>query len=212
MFYESRSDGACPVVGHMKIISFDPASFRNLGWAKAEISESEITVSADTYVTPDMYDVWQAYWPIFQFVDQFLSTELPDLVIVEKTSAFNSSSGPFVTGQVSHCMGVIYAACGKYGISVDFVLPTSVKMVVAGHGKATKSQIKKAIQYFVNNLTGDEKAKYSSEHAYDSVGNILYYLIMNNKIQPLEEFPWLTAKQLETVQKRKKKDAKKMDS
>ncbi len=196
----------------MKIISFDPASFRNLGWAKAEITESGIVINADTSVTPEIHEVWQAYWPILQFVDQLLGKESPDLVIVEKTSAFSSSSGSFVTGQVSHCMGVIYAACGKYGIPVDFVLPTSAKMIVAGHGKATKSQIKKAIQHFVTDLTSDKIVKYSSEHAYDSVGNILCYLIVNGKIQPLKEFPWLTAKQLETVKKRKNKDAKQMDT
>lgn len=195
----------------MKIVSFDPASFRNLGWAIVEDTEDGMSFVADTFVCPEIHDVWQAYWPIFQFVDKFISETAPDIVIVENTKAFRASSGSFVTGQVSHCLGVIYVVCGKYNIPVEFVLPTSVKMGVAGHGKASKSQIKKAVQEFAHQLTGKSNVKYSSEHAYDSVSNILHYMILNNKVKQLEEFPWLTEKQIKTVKKRKK-NAQQMES
>lgn len=189
----------------MKILAFDPASFRNLGWAKVTATESGVnSFAAGTFVTPDIHDVWQAYWHIYKFVDALVAKEQPDVVVVEKTSSFSSKNSSFIGGQVSQCMGVIFAVCGHYETEVEFALPTSVKMTVAGHGKATKSQIKKSILHFVNELTG-ENVKYSSEHAYDSVGNILYYLIMHDKVDPLEEFPWLTAKQMKTVEKRKKK-------
>jgi len=189
----------------MKILAFDPASYRNLGWAKATVAENGVgSFVADTFVTPYIHDVWQAYWHIYEFVDELIFTEAPDIVIVEETNKFSTKSSSFIGGQVSQCMGVIFAVCGHYKTGVEFALPTSVKMTVSGHGKATKIQIRKSVQCFVNELT-NEKANYSSEHAYDSVANILYYLIMQGKVDPLEDFPWLTTKQMKTVNKRKKK-------
>jgi len=188
----------------MKILAFDPASFRNLGWAQVTVTENGInSFVADTFVTPDIHDVWQAYWHIYKFVDALIDKEKPDVVVVEKTSSFSTKNSSFIGGQVSQCMGVIFAVCGHYKTKVEFALPTSVKITVSGHGKATMTQIRKSVQHFVNELT-EEKPKYSSEHAYDSVANILYYLIVHDKVDPLKEFPWLTAKQMKTVEKRKR--------
>ncbi len=187
-----------------KIVSFDPASTRNLGWAKIELGES-IECQAGTFVMPDVDEVWQVYWPMYQSVTTFLGSEKPDLVVIEKTSAFR---GGFVTGQVSHCMGVIFAACQEHNIKIEFAFPTTVKLRVAGHGKCTKSQIKKAVCQLIFNLTGHKNVKYSSDHAYDSVANILYYLIDRGDMEALESYPWLTEKQMKT-RRRGKKHAKK---
>ena len=189
-----------------KIASFDPASQKNIGWAVVNLSSNGIqSCIADTFVMPTFDNRWQVYWPMFQVVDDFLGKNKPDLVVIEKTSSF---MGGFVSGQVSQCMGTIFAACSKYNINVEFAFPTSVKKIVAGHGKATKTQIKKAVATFILNTIG-EKVNFSSEHAYDAVSNILFYLIKNEKIEPLKDYPWLSAKQLKTLEKGKKKNAQK---
>jgi Holliday junction resolvasome RuvABC endonuclease subunit len=182
----------------LKFVSIDPASYRNCGWSVADIVDGTIQhIDAGVFVTADVDELWKAYWPISQFVDKLLDDTKPDLVIVEKTSGFATG---FVTGQVSHCMGVIFAACGKYNLNISFVMPTSVKMHVAGHGKVTKNQTKKAVRQYI----GDELCTFSGDHAYDSVANILYYLITRNMIPEITEYPWLTEKQLDTIKKRKK--------
>ena len=188
----------------MRIISFDPASQRNLGWSIVEYNPEQnriSAVSADTFVMKSYNDIWQVYWPMFSKVDRFLRKEKPDLVIVEKTSSFSSPKAQFIGGQVSHCIGCIFAACGKNKLNVEFVYPSSVKLLVAGYGKATKVQIRKSVQKFIQDLTGEE-VKYSSEHAYDAVANILFYLMSKKHIVPQENFPWLTDKQEKNRKKR----------
>ena len=189
-----------------KIISCDPASTRNLGWSILELGDV-ISCMAGTFVVPDTQEVWQTYWPIYQFMDDLLTKEHPDVVVIEKTSSFRSSkAGAFITGQVSHCMGVIFAVCGKHNMNVEFAFPTSVKMQVAGHGKATKSQIVKAVKQFVPNIQGQNL----SEHSYDAVANIIFYLLTTGKIEPLVEYPWLTTKQQKTRSVRLKNGKKEL--
>ena len=190
-------------MNNQKIVSFDPASTKNLGWSKFEIDNDIFTCDAGTFVIPTQFEVWESYWPMHQVIDEFLSKEHPDLVIIEKTSAFRASSSPFVTGQVSHCMGIIFALCGKYNLKVEFAFPTSVKLRIAGHGKASKSQIKRAVKQYIYNITNNH-VSYSTDHAYDAAANILYYMIGNEMVSPISEFPWLTPKQKNIKRKKKK--------
>ncbi len=185
----------------LKIASFDPASQRNIGWSLVRYDSEQknlLTASADTFVMKSYAGLWQVYWPMFSTVDRFLKKEKPDLVVIEKTSSF---SGGFITGQVSQCIGCILAACGKNKLEVEFVYPSSVKLLTAGYGKATKSQIRKCVQKFILDLIGEE-VKYSSEHAYDAMANILFYLMSKKYLVPQEEFPWLTEKQEKNRKKR----------
>lgn len=185
----------------IKIASFDPASQRNIGWSLLKFNskyKEVLAISADTFVMKSYPGLWQVYWPMFSEVDRFLKKEKPDLVVIEKTSNF---AGGFITGQVSQCIGCILASCGKNKLEVEFVYPSSVKLLTAGYGKATKPQIRKSVQKFIFDLTGEE-VKYSSEHAYDAMANILFYLMSKKYLTPQDEFPWLTEKQEKTREKR----------
>lgn len=156
----------------MRIIGFDPASTRNLGWSVVEINNKEISCVAGTFVIPTVDDKWKAYWPMFIMVDDLLSQDNVDTVIVEQTSAF---SGGFVTGQVSHCLGVIFAACGKNDTNVNSVYPTHVKKVITDNGRAKKAEMKKHTKKILENL-GVKDTKFDSPHAYDAAANILCWL------------------------------------
>lgn len=164
-----------------KIAAFDPASYRNMGWSVMNVTEknqkiSKIDVVAGTFTMPKVDQPWQMLWPLFTIVDQFYEKQKPDLVIIEKTSSF---AGGFITGQVSNTIGVILACCGKYNIPVQFVYPSHVKKVITGKGKATKTQMKKAVTTQLSEITGvaQKDLKFDSEHAYDAVANILCFLI-----------------------------------
>jgi len=161
----------------VKLISFDPASSRNLGWAIVETDGNQLVrIEANTYVLPDLPDHWYACWPIFQFADNLLAVENPDIVIVEQTSSFGGGKN-FVRGQVSHSMGCILAATGKHSRNLEYVFPTHVKKVVTDNGKASKSVMKKAAAMYNNG----EKIK--SEHAADALCNIVCYLVDQNIIE-----------------------------
>lgn len=171
------------------IIGFDPASTRNIGWSSFTLSKKPSKTakicswSGGTFVTPVLEEKWQVLWPMFLMVDSFLEEYSPHLVIVEKTSSF---AGGFITGQVSHCMGVILAICGKYKIPIEFVYPTSVKKLVAGHGRATKSKMKKAVRTILTDA-GVEDIKFHSDHTADAAASVLYWLIKSGVISPEKE-------------------------
>jgi len=131
----------------------------------------DLNCVAGTVVLPTVESPWQALWPMFIAVDTILADKKPDLVVVEKTSSF---SGGFVTGQVSNCMGVILACCGKHELPVLFVYPSHVKKVMTGKGRATKGQMKKSVKNVLSEF-GCE-TKFDSEHACDATANILALL------------------------------------
>ena len=161
------------------VAGFDPASLRNIGWCLIKVHEDGAGAMqafepfAGTFVLSHVEEPWKALWPMFMVTDAFLSKEKPDLVVVEKTSSF---SGGFITGQVSNCLGVILACCGKLNIPVTFVYPSHVKKVIVGKGKATKNQMKKAVETILEDLTGTT-IKYDSEHAYDALANVLCWMM-----------------------------------
>lgn len=171
------------------IVGFDPASTRNIGWSSFTLSKKPSTTAkiiewdGGTFVMPVMDEKWQVLWPMFLVVEAFLDELQPHLVVVEKTSSF---AGGFITGQVSHCMGVLLAACGKHKMPVEFVYPTSVKKLVAGHGRATKSKVKKATkQHLID--AGVKDPKFHSDHTGDAAASVLYWLIKSEVILPREE-------------------------
>lgn len=157
----------------MLILSLDPASYRNCGWGKLVVIDKKIVeYDAGTFVTENQSELWQYCWPIFEFVDNLIATVLPDIVIVEKTSSFRSKFA-FISGQISNCMGVIYASCGKHKKEIQYIFPTHAKKILIGKGKATKTEMKKAVINALKDIQSN--AKISSEHAYDALGNAIVY-------------------------------------
>lgn len=172
----------------IRVLSFDPASFRNLGWAVVDLNDNlEVhDFEAGTLVTDKTDEPWQVLWQVFQFVDNKFAEKKPNVVVVEQTSVFR---GGFVTGQVSNCMGVILCCCQKYrssnSLELQFVYPTSVKKGVAGKGKASKKEIMNSVKQALNSIKGEFKL--DSEHAYDAVANILFYAKKTKETKWTEE-------------------------
>ncbi len=164
-----------------KIIGFDPASLRNLGWSIIDYDDTNVrdslTCSAGTFVTSVTEEPWQVLWPLSAVVDGLLEAQKPDSVVIEQTSIFGGNR--FVTGQIANCIGVILACCGKYSIPVKFVHPTHVKKVLTGDGKASKSKLKKETKRILD----DNEIVFDSEHACDATANILCWLLDNKIIE-----------------------------
>ena len=152
-----------------RILGFDPASYRNLGWSSVE----KTNIQSGTIIFQDVEEPWHVLWPLFEEVNDLISAIQPQFAIIEKTSSF---SGGFVTGQVSNCMGVILCCCRKNQLPVHFVYPTHVKKVVANNGRATKSQLRKELKKMWYNFLKKE-LKFDSDHACDALANITAWIL-----------------------------------
>ena len=162
----------------MKIIGFDPASYRNLGWSICITTGKEnlrLNCISGTFVMPKNKKgkEYEALWPMHLAVDGLLEKQKPDMVIIEKTSSF---AGGFITGQVSQGIGVLLSCCVKHGVEVVFVYPSHVKKVMTGKGKATKTQMKDATKDLLSRYC-NEPVTFDSAHACDATSNILCWLI-----------------------------------
>jgi len=163
-----------------RILGFDPASTRNLGWSvvilnkKPSVTAKIQDCECGTIVAPafDSDERWRGLWPLFEGTEALIKATKPHIVIIEKTSNFK---GGFITGQVSQCIGAILVCCGKYELCVESVFPTSVKKVVAGHGRADKNQVSESVEKWLKPF--GKSVKSSSEHAIDATANIVYWLI-----------------------------------
>lgn len=172
----------------MKIIGFDPANYRNLGWSRCIVtgkSDLRIQCISGTFVMPKTKKGMghESLWPMFIAIDGFLESEKPDLVVIEHTSSF---SGGYVTGQISHGIGVLLVCCVKHGVEIAFVYPSHVKKVVSGNGRASKTEIKKATKELLHQYC-KEPVIFDSQHACDATANILCWLIDNEKIERTEK-------------------------
>lgn len=158
----------------IKIMGFDPASTKNLGWSIIEYNSDELlSCRAGTIQLTSAHEQWKVLGSVLLLIEEILRTEQPDLVIVEKTSSF---SGSFITGQVSYCIGVILAVCSKLECDVKFVFPTHVKKVITDNGKATKSQMKKSVIAMLKSKLKQDSFQFDSPHAIDATANILTWL------------------------------------
>jgi crossover junction endodeoxyribonuclease RuvC len=81
---------------------------------------------------------------IFTHILQLLSTEAPDLVVVEDVFSLKKypKSGIFL-GQVS---GVVLLACARAGLRSFAVPVREAKQVLTGNGNASKSQLEAAVR------------------------------------------------------------------
>lgn len=155
-----------------------------MGWSCATVDNDSFQFQSGTFVTTIKpgTEPWTALWSIFDFADQLIQKYKPNQVVLEKTSGFRAS---FITGQVSHCMGAILSACGKFNDKsefVEFVYPTHVKKVVAEDGRAKKPKMKKAALDWMKHLN-QNIVKFDSEHSADATANILCYLIEHNLVK-----------------------------
>jgi Holliday junction resolvasome RuvABC endonuclease subunit len=170
----------------MRIVSFDPASLANLGWAclcTPENDKERYTCEAGTFTFSEASQK-ATLNAVYVVADQFLQDMQPDLVLIEKTSSF---SGGFVTGQVSACIGVLLSLCGKYDLDTIELFPTHVKKTVSGSGQAKKPAMKQAVTNVLTSRLGFSSVRFNSEHAYDAVANILSYLIDNNMMPEAQD-------------------------
>lgn len=152
----------------MKLLSYDPCSYKNLGWAF--YNQKELITGTHVYDRVNKLNTWSGLHRIYECVDASLSWFQPDVVVLEQTGSFR---GGFVTSQVTQCIGAILAACGKYhGLNLHFTYPSRVKKLVVGRGNADKDDVRKAVEAWLL-AKGLSIHPCATEHEVDAVASII---------------------------------------
>lgn len=170
--------------GTQTYLGIDPASYKNLGWCCVVVTgcegETFLDVQGATFTSP--CDKWGAEnaWVLYNAVEDLIEQTQPDRIVIERTIQF---PGSFVSGQINSTIGLILVAAGKYQVPVEWVIPTHMKKVVVGKGKASKTEVRNSLLHWLN---GNAKKLEKSEHCYDAFGAVITWLIDNGIIQNVE--------------------------
>jgi crossover junction endodeoxyribonuclease RuvC len=127
----------------MRTLGIDP-SLTCTGWS---IVENGIVKSSGTIKTKAKQSLEQRLWFIYHEMCELLHDTSPDRVAIEDIFIYQKKSmqTPVKTIQVH---GIIKGAVfSRYAPEVVYrYMPTTVKLTVAGHGKATKEQVLQMVQ------------------------------------------------------------------
>lgn len=85
---------------------------------------------------------------------QVLQTTRPELAVFE--ALYSHYSHPETAILMGHVRGVLLLAAGTLGMSVAEYSPTHIKKAVTGRGHATKEQIQRMVEMFLNLPTPPE--------------------------------------------------------
>lgn len=162
------------------VLGIDPASVRNLGVALLSVSDDKkpLVKFHTTIVLPDFDTDGARYKCIYESLEELLIKYKPSVVVMELSRGFGKS---FVRQNLQESVGAMKLCCHNQGIKVEEIAPTHIKLVVAGSGKAKKTEMKKAVQNSVNM----EKPK--SEHEADAIASVLAYFVDEGLIEPFHE-------------------------
>ena len=152
----------------MKVIGFDPAAKKNLGIAIVVLKNKKIKkANAFTQTFPKIEDQ-ERPWLIFQYVDNLIFVEKPDLIVFEKTDLFGGSK--YIRSLITKCICIIECCAVKHGVALTSLAPASIKKIVTGSGRATKDEVQSSVKKVVSNCEA------TSEHAWDALASCLAYL------------------------------------
>lgn len=158
----------------MRIIGFDPANYKNLGWSSIETEENNgkitnIKVESGTFIFKE--EGQDCLLPMHKKISSLITKVKPDVVTFEYTP-FGKS---FVAGQISQGIGVMILACQQKKVDMKKMSPSHVKKVITGDSKAKKSKMIKCTNHLMEEW-GYKNYKFDSHHACDAAANCFCHL------------------------------------
>lgn len=127
----------------LRILGIDPGS-HHLGVAVIEKEGNKLTLLfADALHAPRGTKLYSRLGALQAALKKILSETKPQVAAVEGIFYAKSVRSAIDLGTAR---GMAIAECLGLGLEIHEYAPTSVKMVVAGHGRADKEQVKKMAQ------------------------------------------------------------------
>jgi len=121
-----------------RVLGLDPGSLR-LGYGVIEASGSRIAHrSHGVLVAPRTRELPERLAMLFEQLEELLERERPDAVALERVFTARNVHSALTLG---HARGVILLALARRSLTLAEYAPAEVKLAVAGHGRADKSQL-----------------------------------------------------------------------
>jgi len=134
--------------GKMRIMGIDPG-IRVTGYGLIETAKGQPIFVAGGVICSDSKATFEdKLCNIFERIVSLLDEYNPEAVVVE--DLYSHYSYPKTAILMGHVRGVIYLAAAQKGIPIAAYTASRVKQALAGRGSASKEQIQKAIQRFLN--------------------------------------------------------------
>ena len=152
----------------LNIAGFDPASRVNLGCAVITLDKSNKNKNVNlitrfTHVfTEDLEHKDHRLVSLETFINSFLDEYKVDLMILERSVGFGKS---FVRAQLNEVSGVMKLCALKKNVEIVEYSPGTIKKEIAGHGRASKRDIQKAVM----DKFDIKKKDIGTEHECDAV-------------------------------------------
>ena len=130
----------------MKILGIDPG-MAIVGYGLIDYTNDEISLcsSGSIQTCKDCKDE-ERLLDIFNDMCTIIEKYRPDCASIEKLYFFKNQK---TVMQVSQARGVILAALEKYKISIYGYTPIEVKQTITGFGRASKDDVKKYVELYV---------------------------------------------------------------
>lgn len=131
----------------MKILGIDPGTSR-VGFGLIEKEGSKICMlDYGCIETEPKIPQEQKLFEIYRDLTQLLIETKPDIIALEKIFFFKNAKTVIA---VSQARGVILLATRQANIPITEYTPLQIKMAIADHGRAEKSQIQKMLVTWLN--------------------------------------------------------------
>ncbi|MCX7883229.1 MAG: crossover junction endodeoxyribonuclease RuvC [Brevinematales bacterium] len=128
----------------MRVIGIDPGLER-LGYGVVEGGPSQAKVCGYGLVTTDKEKpVQERLKTLYEDVGVLIERYTPDLLVMEDLIFSRNVTTAMV---VSAVRGVVMLLAAQRGLGFREVSPSQLKKIICGNGRATKTQIKRALQY-----------------------------------------------------------------
>lgn len=158
-------------MSYITVFGIDPASIRNLGIAIVgfETEKKKLDIKLHTTeVFPDFESDGKRLDYIYKIVQKIIDTYEPDVLAIELSMGFGKA---FVRQNLQESVGVIKLCCARNNVLVDEIAPKHIKLIIAGSGKASKSDMKN----WIKKIVSIEKPK--TEHEADAAASAVTYLV-----------------------------------
>jgi Holliday junction resolvasome RuvABC endonuclease subunit len=156
---------------NVTIIGMDPPVTKNCGWAVGRfVDDKVVLLEKFTQVLDPETRGLHVLDDVYQTLEGLIKKHEVSVLSIE-----NSMGGGFAFGRakLNEFVGVAKLCCARNMVKVVEVVPSHLKMNIAGHGRAPKKKI------MANIVAAFELSDPGPEHECDAAGFVLNYCIDN---------------------------------